>query len=624
MIASYQDVLALEQAPQPNTDVPSTYALLQRSASRFGDARALSFFLTVDQHAQPHRWSYRELLADVTRAANLFRRLGVQRGEVVAVILPNLPETHFAMWGASTAGIAFAVNNQLEPAQMAQLLQAAKTRWVVTVDAALDADINQRTLQACADLPGLQGVLQVTGERYLPSSSTTVPAPCGDLPVLNFERAMSGERGDSLNFLPPAADDVAAYFCTGGTTGLPKIALHSQRNHIAISTQLDAVAGDVFLRHGHTVLTALPLFHVNALLATGLSVFANGGHVLLATPAGYRSPGLIPRFWEIVATHRISSYSGVPTIYAGLLQVPIGDWDTSSLTVAICGAAPMPAELIRRFEQHTGQRILEGYGLTESTSVSSVNPAAGETRVGSVGIRLPWQDMRAMILDDDGQWLRDAEVDEPGVLCLSGANVFMGYLDPSHNKGAWFETPDGTRWLNTGDLGRCDADGFFWLTGRKKELIIRGGHNIDPRSIEDVLAAHPAVAMCAAVGRPDTHAGELPVAYVQLRQGAPASAGELLEYATQHIAERAAVPKDLILLDALPLTAVGKTFKPALVMREIEHTVRREAEALGVELEMVDVAQLDKRGVVAQYRCNSKQAELAARLASYHFASEAV
>ncbi|UJJ31639.1 acyl-CoA synthetase [Halopseudomonas maritima] len=624
MIASYQDLLAIEQAPLPNTDLSSTYALLQRSASCFADSPALSFFLTVDQHPQPHRWSYAELLADVTRTANLFRRLGVQRGDVVAVILPNLPETHFAMWGASTAGIAFAVNNQLESAQMAQLLQAAKTRWVVTVDPALDADMNQRTLQACADLPELQGVLQVTGERYLTPAASRDPAAIGKLAVLNFEQALSGENGDSLDFEPPAADDIATYFCTGGTTGLPKIALHSQRNQVAISSQLDAVIGEAVLRHGRTVLTALPLFHVNALLATGLAVFAAGGHVLLATPAGYRSPGLIPRFWEVVATHRVSSYSGVPTIYAGLLQVPIGDWDTSSLTVAICGAAPMPAELIRRFEQHSGQRILEGYGLTESTSVSSVNPAAGNTRVGSVGIRLPWQDMRAMIVDNDGQWLRDAEVDEPGVLCLNGANVFMGYLDPSHNKGAWFETPDGTRWFNTGDLGRSDADGFFWLTGRKKELIIRGGHNIDPRSIEDVLATHPAVAMCAAVGRPDTHAGELPVAYVQLRQGAPATTAELLEYATQHIAERAAVPKDLILLDALPLTAVGKTFKPALVMREIEHTVRREAEALGAELESVDVAQQDKRGVVAQYRCTSKQAELAARLASYHFASEAI
>lgn len=271
---------------------------------------------------------------------------------------------------------------------------------------------------------------------------------------------------------------------------------------------------------------------------------------MLATPAGYRTPHLIPHFWEIVATHKVSSYSGVPTIFSALMQVPVGGWDTSSQTVAICGAASMPAEIIRRFERHTGQRILEGYGLTEGTCASSVNPERGESRAGSIGMRMPWQDMRAMLLDEQGQWQRDAEVDEVGIVCISGPNVFAGYLDETHNKGTWFETPDGRRWFNTGDLGRCDGEGCFWLTGRKKELIIRGGHNIDPRSIEDVLAAHPAVAMCAAVGRPDSYAGELPVAYVQLRTRAEVGVDELQEYASLHIAERAAVPKDAILIDA--------------------------------------------------------------------------
>lgn len=618
MISSYSDILAIEQAPAPNADVKSTYALLQRSAERFASEPALSFFLTVDQHQTPHRWTYAELFADITRAANLFRRLGVQRGDVVALVLPNLPETHIAMWGAETAGIAFAVNNQLESAQMAELLTAAKTRWVVTVGAELDAQINQRTLAACRAVPDLQGILQINGARYLGNEPTSSAADIGD-----FSQLLAAESGERLQFEPPTEDDVAAYFCTGGTTGLPKIALHSQRNQVAFTGQLDAVVGEPVLRCGRTVLTALPLFHVNALLATGLSVLAAGGHVLLATPAGYRSPGLIPRFWEIVQTHKINSYSGVPTIFASLLQVPVGDWDTSSLTVAICGAAPMPAELIRRFEQQTGQRILEGYGLTESTSASSVNPANAVPIAGAVGLRLPWQDMRAMILDADGNWLRDAETDEVGALCLTGLNVFIGYLDDAHDRNAWFTTPDGRRWLNTGDLGRQDEQGYFWLAGRKKELIIRGGHNIDPRSIEDALASHPAVAMCAAVGRPDSYAGELPVVYVQLRQGSTATEQELMAHAEQTISERAAIPKALTLVDALPLTAVGKTFKPALVMREIEGVVRREAAALGVELESLDVEQCPRRGMVVHYRCRGDSAALAEVLAGYAFLSQA-
>jgi len=306
------------------------------------------------------------------------------------------------------------------------------------------------------------------------------------------------------------------------------------------------------------------------------------------------------------------------------LQVPIGDCDTSSLTAAICGAAPMPAELIRRFEQQSGQRVLEGYGLTEGTCASSISPVHGELRAGSIGMRLPWQDMRAMILDEHGQWLRDAEVDEAGVICISGPNVFSGYLEQVHNQGAWFTTADGRRWFNTGDLGRCDIEGYFWLTGRKKELIIRGGHNIDPRSIEDVLAAHPAVAMCAAVGRPDAYAGELPVAYVQLRKGLEVSAAELLKHAAQHIAELAAVPKELIFVDALPLTAVGKIFKPALVMREIEQVVRREAAGLNLQVDTVQVEQVAERGIVARYRCQRNQQRLAAVLAGYTFISEAL
>ena len=626
MIGGYQDILSVEQAPVPHSGVSNTYDLLKMSSRQYAHAPALSFFLQVEDHQQSFRWSHTELFADITRAANLFRKLGIERDDVVALVLPNLPETHIAMWGAQTAGIAFAVNTLLEGPQMAELLRAAKVSLIVTVGPACDAEIWQRVKAACADLPHLRGMLLVDSRRY------QVPPPPLELhqdsevsvPLLDFNGQLLQCSGDALEFLPPGPDDVAAFFCTGGTTGLPKIARHSQRNEVTFCAQLDAVVGDPVLHLGRTVLTALPLFHVNALIGTGLAAFANGGHVLLATPQGYRAPGLIQRFWEIVATHKVSSYSGVPTIFASLLQVPKGDWDTRSLTVAICGAAPMPAELIRRFEKQSGQRILEGYGLTEGTCASSISPAAGRRLAGSIGMRLPWQDMRAMVLDEQGVWLRDARVDEVGVICISGPNVFAGYLDESHNQGVWFETSDGRRWFNTGDLGRCDADGYFWLTGRKKELIIRGGHNIDPRSIEDVLAAHTAVAMCAAVGRPDAYAGEVPVAYVQLRSNSQVGVAELLEYATAHIAERAAVPKDIILVDVLPVTGVGKTFKPALVMREIEGIVRREAEALGARLEHVQVGQVARRGLVASYRCQGDASKLDEALSRYTFCSEAL
>ncbi|MEN0107801.1 MAG: acyl-CoA synthetase, partial [Pseudomonas sp.] len=233
------------------------------------------------------------------------------------------------------------------------------------------------------------------------------------------------------------------------------------------------------------------------------------------------------------------------------------------------------------------------------------------------GLRLPYQAMRALVLDEQGNYLRAAAVDEVGVIAIHGPNLFAGYLDANHNRGAWIEV-DGQRWLNTGDLGREDADGYFWLTGRKKELIIRGGHNIDPKQIEEALQGHPAVALVAAVGSPDAYAGEVPVAYVQLLAGQSATTDELLGYAVQHISERAAVPKRIEILPSLPLTSVGKLFKPALQQREIARVIEQEARAAAVTVE-VSVQQDPRRGLVAQVRGAQSQ-RLALVLGRYAFA----
>jgi fatty-acyl-CoA synthase len=250
----------------------------------------------------------------------------------------------------------------------------------------------------------------------------------------------------------------------------------------------------------------------------------------------------------------------VPTVYSTLLGVPIGGADVSSLRYALCGAAPMPPELIRKFEDATGVKILEGYGLTEGTCVSSVNPRDGERRVGSIGLRIPYQQMKTVALDADGRYARDCAVDEIGHLVIKGPNVFPGYKDEKANRGIWI----GDGWLDTGDLARQDADGRFWLTGRQKDLIIRGGHNIDPSMIEEAMLRHPAVQMAAAVGKPDAYAGELPVVYVALREGQTATPEELQAFAKSTIAERAGVPSEVIIRQSIPVTAVGKVFKPEL------------------------------------------------------------
>jgi fatty-acyl-CoA synthase len=237
----------------------------------------------------------------------------------------------------------------------------------------------------------------------------------------------------------------------------------------------------------------------------------------------------------------------------------------------------LPVEILNRFKAETGIPVLEGYGLTEGTCVSAVNPRRGEQRPGSVGLRLPYQEMKVARIDD-GVYRGDCAPGEIGTILVRGPNVFRGYKEADHNRDVWVEAGDGDPWLNTGDLGRQDEDGYFWIEGRKKDLIIRGGHNIDPSMIEEPLHEHPAVEIAAAVGRPDAYAGELPVAYVQLRAGATATEEELLDYAQQCIKEQAAVPKRLHILDEMPQTAVGKIFKPALRRRETADVYRTAAQ----------------------------------------------
>ncbi len=212
--------------------------------------------------------------------------------------------------------------------------------------------------------------------------------------------------------------------------------------------------------------------------------------------------------------------------------------------------------------------ILEGYGLTEATCAASIHPFTSEQRLGSVGLPVPFQKIRIAILDAEGNFVRTAETGEIGTVCLAGPNIFAGYLSDDHNDRLWVDCDDDEKWLNTGDVGYLDDESFLWLKGRSKDLIIRGGHNIDPVMIEEAFHGHPDVALAAAIGRADSYAGEVPVVYVQLRDGAKIDPEELHALATSRIPERAAHPKSIHIIDAMPLTAVGKIFKPRL--REID------------------------------------------------------
>ncbi len=315
----------------------------------------------------------------------------------------------------------------------------------------------------------------------------------------------------------------------------------------------------------------LPLFHVNGAMVTGLAPLFTGGHVLLGTPQGFRGKSVIDRFWEIVAHHRVLTFSGVPTLFSSLLRVSTSAHDLSSLRFAICGSAPMAPELIVQFERATGVKILEGYGLTEATCVAALNPLTGTCKPGSVGLPIPFQEVK--IFEEPTQGSDDAMTGTgtSGLVGLRGPNVFQGYLSDSHNAGLWLNDEAGGSWLNTGDLGEIDVEGYLWLRGRSKDIIIRGGHNIDPAIIEDAFFAHPSVALAAAIGRADAHAGEVPVVYVELKPGEQIAADLLQAFAEKQIMERAARPKAVYILPSMPLTAIGKIFKPALRELDLQH-----------------------------------------------------
>lgn len=619
-VAALADVLAIEAAGCPDDLPSSTYEAIARGAAINPDAPALSFFLSADRHQDAEVWTYRDLMQRVTQAANAFHGLGVGPDDVVSYVLPNLPETHFTIWGGQAAGVVAAFNPLLEPSALATLLAAANTKVLVTLAPFPGVDLWSRVQTILDKVTCLEHLVLVNLSDRLPGGRKSrqvdegvraaVPA---QVQVHDFQALLEREPASELRSGRRIADgDRSSCFCTGGTTGLPKIAVRRHGNEVANAWSLAQFLGDA-VGPGTNFFCGLPLFHVNGVLVTGLLPFSVGAHVVLGTPQGYRGDGVVARFWEIVEHHKINFFSAVPTLYTGLMQYPVGERDISSLQYGICGAAPMPVEVFRTFQERTGLKILEGYGLTEGTCVSSVNPTQGERRIGSIGLRLPGQDMKAVMLDDEGRYDRDCGVDEVGELVIAGPNVFEGYLAQAHNDGIWLDCGDGRRWFNTGDLGRRDADGYFWLTGRRKELIIRGGHNIDPATIEEPLHQHPDVQIAAAVGRPDVYAGELPVAYVQLKPGSAATEADLAEFVRTRIGERAAVPKFIRIVDQVPLTGVGKIFKPALKHLEIRQAVTEALESEGLSAAKVGVVDVPEQGLLVTIVLDRGQSEAVAQ-----------
>ena len=558
------DLVAVERIPLAARGLPaSTYAALARAASLWPDRPAVSVFPDAARWRETSTRTFAELAADVHRVAHVLAGLGVGRRDAVALISVNCEQLLTTLLAAEAVGVAAPLSPALAPEHASHLVALSGARVLVAAGPELDPTSWQVARQL-AEQTGATALLALR-----PTLATGPPpplTPLEDATVAYLEDLAADAPADGLPGPPPAASDVASYLHTGGTTGTPKLAARTHANEISNAWM---VASSSMLDQESVLFAGLPLFHTNALVVTLLAPLLRGQQVVWAGPLGYRDVPLYGSFWRLVEHYRIAAMSGVPTVYAVLAQVPL-DADISSLRYPIVGAAPLPAAVVAAFRERTGLELCEGYGLTEGTCASSRNfPSA--VRPGSVGQRLPYQQVRA-VRGDAWEPLPPGEV---GAIVIKGPNVFPGYLVPTPN-GPVPDRGDKVRdgWLDTGDLGAVGADGYLRLVGRAKDLIIRGGHNIDPATIEDALLAHPAVTAAAAVGRPDVHAGEIPIAYVTLAAGSAVTGEELHAWAAEHVPERAAAPKHVDVIDAIPLTPIGKPYKPELRRRATEAAAR--------------------------------------------------
>jgi fatty-acyl-CoA synthase len=583
--ARAEDLPHVEEIPLEARGLPaSTYELVARAAALWPHRPATSFLPDAERWQRPSTRTFAQLAGDVHRVAHVLAAFGVRRRDAVALVSVNCEQLHTALLAAEAVGVAAPINPALAPEHAAQLIELAAARVIVAAGPALDPGswALARRLAARTGVVALLALRPLIAEPDAPALE-----PLEGVTVQYLDELARAAPDAGLPGEPPGPADLASYLHTGGTTGTPKLAARTHANEVTNSWM---VASTSALDEDSTLFAALPLFHTNALIVTLLGPLLRGQHVVWAGPRGYRDVPLYGVFWRLVERYRIAAMSAVPTVYAVLAHVPL-DADIGSLKYPIVGAAPLPRSVVDGFRERTGRELCEGYGLTEGTCASSRN-FPGAVRRGTVGQRLPYQQVMAVrIAQATGEW-EPLAAGEVGTLVIKGPNVFAGYLVPGRD-GPVPEHGDKVRdgWLDTGDLGAVDADGYLRLAGRAKDLIIRGGHNIDPAVIEDALLAHPAVTAAGAVGLPDAHAGEVPVAYVALAADSTASEDELRSWAAARVPEPAAAPKLVEVVDAIPLTSIGKPYKPELRRRATERAARDALpEHARVEVEIVDGA----------------------------------
>jgi len=549
-----------EDVPHSLTVPPTTVPdLLGRSAERH-PAQVATVFVGA-------RLTYRKLKRQVDRFAAGLADLGVKRGDRVAILLPNCPQTIIAYYATLSLGAVAVLTNPLYVER--ELVHQWRDAGVET---AVILDRLWPRVQKVRDQVPLKRVIFTGIQDYLPfpknllyplkarrdGAWTPVPRRADIIP---FRRLVSHAS------LPPHVallpGDLACLQYTGGTTGLPKGAMLTHRNLVASVTQIRQ-----FLLQGHEdatdkAIAILPLFH-----AYGMSGVMNLGVHLAATLV------LLPLFdlkmlVEAIQAERPTFFLGVPALYSAVLSYPGGDKiDLTSIRVCFSGAAPLPAEVMEQFEARTGARIAEAYGMTEAASVTHVNPRRGLRKVGSIGVPIVGTDARVVDVESG---THDVPPGQVGELIVKGPQVMQGYWNQPEATDEVLR--DG--WLYTGDIARRDEDGYFYIEDRKKDLIITGGYNVYPREVEEVLYQHPKVLEASVVGVPSRVKGERIKAFVVLKEGATAKASEVIDYCRTRLAPYK-VPKSIVFRDELPRSMSGKVLRRVLREEEPGRTAYKE------------------------------------------------
>jgi len=539
--------------PYPEVPLPQ---LLRDTAKKHPDHVALIF--------EDYKITYRELDELVDRFAAALHDLGISKGDVVALFLPNIPQFVITYYGIlRVGGIVTAINPLYKEREVEYQLNNAEAKAIVTLD------VLYPTVKKVWKKTKVKSVIITSLKDYLPPVKRILGTLLGKIPTAKVER----EPGvyflkELLARYPPEPpkveidpkEDLAVLQYTGGTTGVPKGAMLTHYNLVA-----NAIGAMYWLRAREAEdvhMGVLPLFHIYGMTTVMNSSIYGAGTVVL-----------IPRFdpekiLSSIEKYKVTVFCGVPTLYAVLITHPkIDEYNLRSIKFCISGAAPLPPEVQKRFMELTGAVLVEGYGLTEASPVTHANPldpTMKTVKVGTIGI--PWPDTDAKIVDPE-TGTKELPPGEVGELVVKGPQVMKGYWKmPEETKAA---LRDG--WLYTGDLATVDEDGYFRIVDRKKDLIKYKGYSVYPRELEDVLYEHPAVKLCAVVGKPDPVAGEIPKAFIVLK---PEYEGkvkeeEIIEWVKERVAPYKRI-REVEFRRELPLTTVGKVLRRVLREEELK------------------------------------------------------